>query len=412
MASNHVEKFLETGDIHFIYQCTVEELEEVAECYEVELKAKQKEGMQRELVRKLRPKGVLASLETSEKVRLRAMDIRLQKEFYKIAQVRLELKKLEARSGRGPAEREVNCMSASQRRKYLEWRIPLESKRRVAAEAKLKTMLEERKSKDNDNSDNAEDCKKEAKESGDENKEQQEKRKEVDHRRRKQKHMEEKEIVTNDASKQKEASNTEEVKQLVDKSNAEEETTEKAEKETTENAEKETTENAEEKSTENAEEETTEEEEKEKNEKKKEDVEEYREMEEKNREKIEEYEMGLNTLFEEVESDIEGRPTKISGTDCEAEVLSDFVVEKEDLKKDEDSDAEKEEVQEKIQNEFFEGSDNEDEELEAIRDIFSCDIDYGEFEHYEYCEECADEEEKEDYDGEEKNNNDEEIQAL
>ncbi|KAK3859484.1 hypothetical protein Pcinc_034409 [Petrolisthes cinctipes] len=214
--------------------------------------------------------------------------------------------------------------------------------------------------------------------------------------------MEEKEIVTNDASKQKEASNTEEVKQLVDKSNAEEETTE--------NAKKETTGNAEEESTENAEEETTEEEEKEENEKKREDVEEPREMEEENREKIEEYEMGLNTLFEEVESDIEVRPTKISGADCEAEVLADLVVEKEDLMKDEDSDAEKEEVQEKIQNEIFEGSDDEDEELEGIRDIFSCDITYGEFEHYEYCEECADEEEKEDYDGEEKNNNDEESE--
>ncbi|KAK3885181.1 hypothetical protein Pcinc_010573 [Petrolisthes cinctipes] len=61
--------------------------------------------------------------------------------------------------------------------------------------------------------------------------------------------MEEKEIVTNDASKQKEASNTEEVKQLVDKSNAEEETAENAEKETTENAEEESTENAEEETT-------------------------------------------------------------------------------------------------------------------------------------------------------------------
>ncbi|KAK3886765.1 hypothetical protein Pcinc_009085 [Petrolisthes cinctipes] len=110
-------------------------------------------------------------------------------------------------------------------------------------------MLEERKSKDNDTSDNAEDCKKEAKEIGDENKEQHEKRKEVDHKGRKQKHMEEKEIVTNDASKQKEASNTEEVKQLVDKSNAEEETAENAEKETTENAEEESTENAEEETT-------------------------------------------------------------------------------------------------------------------------------------------------------------------
>ncbi|KAK3865352.1 hypothetical protein Pcinc_029042 [Petrolisthes cinctipes] len=218
--------------------------------------------------------------------------------------------------------------------------------------------------------------------------------------------MEETEIVTNDASKQKEASNTEEVKQLVEKSNAEEETAENAEKETTENAEEESTENAEEETTE------TTEEEKEENEKKREDVDEYREMEEKNREESEEYEMGLNTLFEEVESDTEVRPTKISGADCEAEVLADLVVEKEDLMKDEDSDAEKEEVQEKIQNEIFEGSDDEDEELEAIRDIFSCDIDYGEFEHYEYCEECADEEEKEDYDGEEKNNNDEERPAT
>ncbi|KAK3870906.1 hypothetical protein Pcinc_023932 [Petrolisthes cinctipes] len=218
--------------------------------------------------------------------------------------------------------------------------------------------------------------------------------------------MEEK-ILTNDASKQKEASNTEEVKQLVDKRNAEEETAENAEKETTETAEEESTENAEDETTE-----TTEEEEKEENEKNREDVDEYREMEEKNREESEEYEMGLNTLFEEVESDTEVRPTKISGADCEAEVLADLVVEKEDLMKDEDSDAEKEEVQEKIQNEIFEGSDDEDEELEAIRDIFSCDIDYGEFEHYEYCEECADEEEKEDYDGEEKNNNDEEIRFV
>ncbi|KAK3889908.1 hypothetical protein Pcinc_006062 [Petrolisthes cinctipes] len=338
MAPSHVEKFLETGDIHFMYQCTVEELNEVAESYDVELKAKLKEGMQRELVRKLRPKGVLASMEQVQKMRL--LEMQLQKENEKLGQADLELKNLEARSGRGPAEHEVNCMSASQRRKYLEWRILMESKRRVAAEAKLKTMLEERKSKDNDNSDNAEDCKKEAKEGGEENKEQQEKRKEVDHRRRKRKHMEEKEIVSNDASKQKEASNTEEVKQLVDKSNAEEETAENAEKETTENAEEESTENAEEETTE-----TTEEEEKEENEKKEEeDVDEYREMEKKNREKIE-YEMGLNTLFEEVESDMV-RPTKISGADCEAEVLADLVVEKEDLKKDEDSDAEKEEVDE------------------------------------------------------------------
>ncbi|KAK3885079.1 hypothetical protein Pcinc_010733 [Petrolisthes cinctipes] len=77
-------------------------------------------------------------------------------------------------------------------------------------------------------------------------------------------------------------------------------------------------------------------------------------------------------------------------------------------KEDEDSDGGKEEVQEKIHNEIFEGSGDEDEELEAIRDIFSCDIDYGEFEHYEYCEECADEEEKEDYDEEEKEDYDEE----
>ncbi|KAK4323230.1 hypothetical protein Pmani_006061 [Petrolisthes manimaculis] len=55
---------------------------------------------------------------------------------------------------------------------------------------------------------------------------------------------------------------------------------------------------------------------------------------------------------------------------------------------DEDSDAE-EKVQEKIKREVFEGSDNEDEGLEAVRNIFSCDIDYGEFEDYE---ECADEE--------------------
>ncbi|KAK3877434.1 hypothetical protein Pcinc_017849 [Petrolisthes cinctipes] len=60
-----------------------------------------------------------------------------------------------------------------------------------------------------------------------------------------------------------------------------------------------------------------------------------------------------------------------------------------------DSDGEKEEVQEKIQNEIFEGSGDEDEELEAVRDIFICDIDYGELEHYEDCEECADEEKEE-----------------
>ncbi|KAK3885414.1 hypothetical protein Pcinc_010360 [Petrolisthes cinctipes] len=120
--------------------------------------------------------------------------------------------------------------------------------------------------------------------------------------------------------------------------------------------------------------------------------------------------MGLNTLFEEVQSDNEVRPMKISGADCEAEVLSDFVVEKEDLipvqNEDEDSDAEEEEVQEKIQKEIFEGSDDEDEELEAVGDIFSCNIDYGEFEQYEDCEECADEESEEDY--EEKYDNDDE----
>ncbi|KAK3870902.1 hypothetical protein Pcinc_023928 [Petrolisthes cinctipes] len=122
--------------------------------------------------------------------------------------------------------------------------------------------------------------------------------------------------------------------------------------------------------------------------------------------------MILNTLFEEVESHIEVRPTKISGADCEAEVLSDFVVEKEDLipaqKEDEDSDAEEEEVQEKIQKEIFEESGDEDEEFEAVRDIFSCDIDYGEFKNYKDCEECADEEEEED--DEEKEDYDEESE--
>ncbi|KAK3850131.1 hypothetical protein Pcinc_043144 [Petrolisthes cinctipes] len=60
----------------------------------------------------------------------------------------------------------------------------------------------------------------------------------------------------------------------------------------------------------------------------------------KENEKIEENEMSLNSLFEEVESDNEVRPLKISGADCEAEVLSDFVAEKEGLvnaqKEDED----------------------------------------------------------------------------
>ncbi|KAK3886585.1 hypothetical protein Pcinc_009233 [Petrolisthes cinctipes] len=51
----------------------------------------------------------------------------------------------------------------------------------------------------------------------------------------------------------------------------------------------------------------------------------------KGNEKIEENEMGLNSLFDEVESDNEVRPMKISDADCEAEVLSDFVAEKEGL---------------------------------------------------------------------------------
>ncbi|KAK4315670.1 hypothetical protein Pmani_013119 [Petrolisthes manimaculis] len=46
----------------------------------------------------------------------------------------------------------------------------------------------------------------------------------------------------------------------------------------------------------------------------------------------------------------------------------------------------------KIKREVFEGSDDKDEGLEAVRNIFGGDIDYGEFEHYENCEGCADEE--------------------
>ncbi|KAK3883713.1 hypothetical protein Pcinc_011970 [Petrolisthes cinctipes] len=72
--------------------------------------------------------------------------------------------------------------------------------------------------------------------------------------------------------------------------------------------------------------------------------------------------MGLNTLFEEVESDIEVRPTKISGADCEAEVLADLVVEKEDLMKDEDSDAESEEDYGEKYDDDEEEKNNNDEE--------------------------------------------------
>ncbi|KAK4320675.1 hypothetical protein Pmani_008508 [Petrolisthes manimaculis] len=46
----------------------------------------------------------------------------------------------------------------------------------------------------------------------------------------------------------------------------------------------------------------------------------------------------------------------------------------------------------KIKREVFEGSDDKDEGLEAVRNIFGGDIDYGEFGHYENCEGCADEE--------------------
>ncbi|KAK3895276.1 hypothetical protein Pcinc_000993 [Petrolisthes cinctipes] len=51
----------------------------------------------------------------------------------------------------------------------------------------------------------------------------------------------------------------------------------------------------------------------------------------KRKEKIEESEMGLNSLFEEVKSGSDGVPMKMSSADCEAEVLSDFVVGKEGL---------------------------------------------------------------------------------
>ena len=53
MAESNVEKFLETSDLHYLYQCTKEELCEVAETHQISLERKLKEEMQKELVEKL-----------------------------------------------------------------------------------------------------------------------------------------------------------------------------------------------------------------------------------------------------------------------------------------------------------------------------------------------------------------------
>lgn len=53
MAESNVEKFLETSDLHYLYQCTKEELCEVGDTHQISLERKLKEEMQKELVEKL-----------------------------------------------------------------------------------------------------------------------------------------------------------------------------------------------------------------------------------------------------------------------------------------------------------------------------------------------------------------------
>jgi len=59
MASN-VANFLNTFDVHYLYQCTKEELYSIAEKYGLSLKSVLKEGMQKELVEALVSKEVLS----------------------------------------------------------------------------------------------------------------------------------------------------------------------------------------------------------------------------------------------------------------------------------------------------------------------------------------------------------------
>ena len=61
MAESNVEKFLETSDIHYLYQCTKEELCEIADSYQISLEGKLKQEMQNELVEKLGEREVYSA---------------------------------------------------------------------------------------------------------------------------------------------------------------------------------------------------------------------------------------------------------------------------------------------------------------------------------------------------------------
>ena len=52
MAESNVEKFLETSDLYYLYQCTMDELCEIADTHQISIEGKLKEEMQRELVRR------------------------------------------------------------------------------------------------------------------------------------------------------------------------------------------------------------------------------------------------------------------------------------------------------------------------------------------------------------------------
>ena len=67
MAESNVEKFLETSDLHYLYQCTKEELCEVGDTHQISLERKLKEEMQKELVEKL---GMREPFITGGKIKL------------------------------------------------------------------------------------------------------------------------------------------------------------------------------------------------------------------------------------------------------------------------------------------------------------------------------------------------------
>ena len=62
MAESNVAKYLETCDSHYLYQCTREELCEIAGSYQIILKGKLKDDMQKELLEKLGEKEVYSTV--------------------------------------------------------------------------------------------------------------------------------------------------------------------------------------------------------------------------------------------------------------------------------------------------------------------------------------------------------------